>query len=332
MRRIAVRQVVLFTAAVVVVAAFAAGLWLLSGTGAQADPGTVVGIDVDTTQNYKDNLGTIQECVTKDADATLDVDVYVNEIPSGKSLTDFSYLLVFDQSDLEVTGQEHVTMLLSAAGAGVPIDGSEPIPPTDTVSPHGVSVSEWTNVEEGPIKGVLGRYTLHLKAGASGLANLSLQVVDLSGPLGAIVPTEVRSATIAITGTECPTPTATPSPTPSPTPTPVSTRTLSMPTRGWYNFVWTGSNSPVATALDCIAGRYSIAYLWSTSVAPAQWLRYVPGQPGLSTTFSTVNQYDALWVLTTADAVTCSMPVASFPATATPTPTQTPSPTPTPTA
>jgi len=101
-----------------------------------------------------------------------------------------------------------------------------------------------------------------------------------------------------------------------------------MPARGWYNFVWTGSASPVATALNCIAGKYNIAYQWVDTATPAQWLRYIPAQPALSS-ITTVNQYDALWVLTTADAVTCSMPVASYPvATATPTPSPTPTPTP----
>jgi hypothetical protein len=303
--------------------------WMAVGRqAAQANPGTIVGIDTDTTGNTKNSLGTIQECVTTAANVDVNVDVYINEIPSGKSLTSVSYLLKFDDTKVEVKAQDHVTMLLSATGAGVPTDASEPTAP-DTTSPHSVAVTEFTDPEAGAMVGVLGHYTLHVKPAVTGLANLSLEAVSLSGPLGAITPTEVKSVVIAIGGTACPTatptptptttptptptttptptPTATPTRTPTPTGTPTPTRPVSLSPAGWHSFVWTGASATdPATALACLGANYSIAYEWMGSTQ--QWLRYVPGQPILSS-ITAVNKYDALLVLTTA-AVTCNMSVS----------------------
>ncbi|KPK21089.1 MAG: hypothetical protein AMJ76_03600 [Dehalococcoidia bacterium SM23_28_1] len=87
-----------------------------------------------------------------------------------------------------------------------------------------------------------------------------------------------------------------PAPSPSPTPTPTP------------SFVWTGEDAtPAATALDCIAGNFAIAYQYD---ATAGWSRYVPDNAALSN-LSTVDQYDSLLVLVTASGVVCQdMPVA----------------------
>ena len=192
-----------FLAAVLLAASIAMGTWMAVGrNAAQADPGTIVGIDTDASYNTKNRLGDIQECAAKAADDTFDVDVYVDEIPTGKSLTNFSYTLAFDGTRLEITAQDHVNMLLS--DGGVPTDASEQVP--DTASPHAVLASEFASPEAGPVKGVLGRYTLHVKPNApSGFASISLDGVSLSGPQGVITLTEVRTAVIAV-GTACPTP------------------------------------------------------------------------------------------------------------------------------
>ena len=92
---------------------------------------------------------------------------------------------------------------------------------------------------------------------------------------------------------------------PSPSPTPAATRDFDLQL-GWNNFVWTGADAtPADTALGCIAGDFAIAYL----LEAGGWLRYVPGDPGI-TTLATVDKYDSLLVQVTASGVQClGMPV-----------------------
>ena len=92
---------------------------------------------------------------------------------------------------------------------------------------------------------------------------------------------------------------------PSPSPTPAGTRDFDLQL-GWNNFVWTGADAtPADTALNCIAGDFAIAYL----LEAGGWLRYVPGDPAI-TTLATVDKYDSLLVLVTASGVQClGMPV-----------------------
>ena len=111
----------------------------------------------------------------------------------------------------------------------------------------------------------------------------------------------------APTPSPSPTPTPTPSPTPSPTPV-ADTRDFDLQF-GWNNFVWTGADATAAdTALNCIAGppvQFDIAY----KLEGSSWLRYVPGDPDI-TTLATVDKYDNLLVLVTASGVQClGMPV-----------------------
>jgi uncharacterized repeat protein (TIGR01451 family) len=93
--------------------------------------------------------------------------------------------------------------------------------------------------------------------------------------------------------------------TPTPSPTPTVTRDFDLQL-GWNNFVWTGADATAAdTALNCIAGNFAIAY----ALDAGGWLRYVPGQPDI-TTLATVDKYDSLLVLVTASEVQClGMPV-----------------------
>jgi parallel beta-helix repeat protein len=106
--------------------------------------------------------------------------------------------------------------------------------------------------------------------------------------------------------TPSPSPTPTPIPSPTPSPTPVAdTRDFDLPL-GWNNFVWTGADATAAdTVLNCIAGNFAIAY----ALEAGGWLRYVPGDPAI-TTLATVDKYDSLLVLVTASGVQClGMPV-----------------------
>ena len=85
-----------------------------------------------------------------------------------------------------------------------------------------------------------------------------------------------------------------------------ATRTLNLSPAGWHSFVWTGASATdPATALACLGTNYTIAYEWVGSTQ--QWLRYVPGQPTLSS-ITVANKYDALLVYITA-AVTCTMAI-----------------------
>jgi hypothetical protein len=87
--------------------------------------------------------------------------------------------------------------------------------------------------------------------------------------------------------------------------TPTGTRDFDLPL-GWSNFVWSGADATAAdTALNCIAGNFAIAY----ALEAGGWLRYVPGDPAI-TTLATVDKYDSLLVLVTASGVQClGMPV-----------------------
>jgi hypothetical protein len=86
---------------------------------------------------------------------------------------------------------------------------------------------------------------------------------------------------------------------------PAATRDFDLPL-GWNNFVWSGADATAAdTALSCIAGNFAIAY----ALEAGGWLRYVPGDPAI-TTLATVDKYDSLLVLVTASGVQClGMPV-----------------------
>ena len=92
-------------------------------------------------------------------------------------------------------------------------------------------------------------------------------------------------------------------------PPPDTSRTFDLGPPGWHNLVWTGpSATDPATALNCIADDYAIAY----RLQPDQtYQRYVPGRTDLSN-MSAVDRYDSLLVLVTADGARCEgMPVHS---------------------
>jgi parallel beta-helix repeat protein len=104
-------------------------------------------------------------------------------------------------------------------------------------------------------------------------------------------------------------PTVTPSPTPTatPTPTPGNTRTINLSPQGWHSLAWSGADATApADALDCIEGKFSIAYMYVGTTG--DWLRYVPGNDTL-TNIDEVNKYDPLFVLINVAGAECLMPV-----------------------
>ena len=90
---------------------------------------------------------------------------------------------------------------------------------------------------------------------------------------------------------------------------PATVRSFDLVPPGWHNFVWTGpSGTDPGTALECIADDYAIAYRLQSDQT---YQRYVPGRTDLST-MATVEKYDSLLVLITADGARCEgMPVHS---------------------
>jgi cysteinyl-tRNA synthetase len=92
-------------------------------------------------------------------------------------------------------------------------------------------------------------------------------------------------------------------------PPPDTSRSFDLGSPGWHNFVWTGpSGTAPATALDCMADDYAIAYRLQSDQT---YERYVPGRTDLSN-MGAVDRYDSLLVLVTADGARCEgMPVYS---------------------
>jgi len=116
-----------------------------------------------------------------------------------------------------------------------------------------------------------------------------------------------------------------------------ATRTVNLSPAGWQNFVWTGASATdPGTALNCISGKYGIAYEWVGSLQVFK--RYVQGcNPVELCNMDPLTKYDPLLVQITVDGVTCQMeadvcPTATPTATPTRTPTATPTRTPTATA
>ena len=104
-----------------------------------------------------------------------------------------------------------------------------------------------------------------------------------------------------------PTPTPSPTPTATATPTPGNTRTSNLSPQGWHSLAWSGAKGTIpATALSCIEGKLSIAYMYVGTTG--DWLRYVPGNTTL-TNITAVNKYDSLFVLINVAGASCVMPV-----------------------
>ena len=142
----------------------------------QGAPLTIVGIDADPGDNTATSLGSIDPCIAVSAGQQFDVDVFVDEVPSGRDLGGFNYYLGFDDSRVRVVAQNHEMLLASAPGSGVS-DLSDPVP--NDVSPHLVVVFDGGTEEVGPVAGVLGRYTLEVLPSAP-VGTFGLIITDLA--------------------------------------------------------------------------------------------------------------------------------------------------------
>jgi hypothetical protein len=225
-----------------------AGVWLLRGDNlAGANPVYTVGIDLDTSGNSANQVGTTDPCLLKSGGDKFEVDVWL--APLEESLGRFDYSLNFDDTRLKINSQNHL-MLLALQEGSVVTDTSEAVP--DVTSPHHVTATDYTAPESGVLTGgVLGRYEVEVLADASpGLTSLSLADIVLRDGTGApLIVMNVLSAFVAV-GVPCPTPlpstpsltplpslspgvpptpspTLSPSPLPSPSPMPMPTLTPS---------------------------------------------------------------------------------------------------------
>ena len=205
---------------------------IVGGRQAAGAPGTDVGIDTAPTGNTATSLGTIQSCRTAVQGQQFDIDVFVNEIPAGRNLAGFNYEINFDPNRFRIVAKNHQFLLASAVGSSI-TDLGDGVP--DQTTPHAVVLADFGTAEQGPVLGVLGRYTFEVLATAQGgLTPLTLTTVDLAdSDSQPIAVDNVTSASVAIgqacppasTPTPTPTPTATPTPGPSPTPTPTPSPT-----------------------------------------------------------------------------------------------------------
>jgi hypothetical protein len=176
-------------------AAITVGFAILSGcllpcTGsqtAQAQGGTggapnIIGIDVkidddgDTTpDNTQSTLGTIDACIEVATDDVFEVDVFLDDVPTGEDFYGQDYFLSFDNSTLTGVSQDHSSslILLGLDPQSTLLDLS----PTPSASSfHSVVADMYVPsadaAEQPGDRGLLGRYTL--QATGTGVTTLKL--------------------------------------------------------------------------------------------------------------------------------------------------------------
>lgn len=78
------------------------------------------------------------------------------------------------------------------------------------------------------------------------------------------------------------------------------TSTASVPLASGWNLIslpLTPSSSDVATALNSIAGSYTLVYAFDSLDGDSPWRHYSPSTPGYANSLSSVNERQGLWVL-----------------------------------
>ena len=166
---------------------------------------TIVGFDADPNQspaNTATSLGTVETCHSVNPGQQFTVDVFVDEIPTGRDFIGFNYRINFDASRVKIVNQDHA-FLITSTGQVTLFDFGEGVP--DTSSPHTVGLADFGSAEVGPVSGVLGRYTLEVLPGAP-TGTFTLQLVDaaMSDSNSEAIPIDqLRVATVAV-GQTCP--------------------------------------------------------------------------------------------------------------------------------
>ena len=94
---------------------------------AQGSPFTTVGIDVDPMGNTATSLGAIDPCVSVAPGQQFDIDVFLDEVPSGRDLASFNYRLHFDDTRVNIMAQDHELLLASAPGSSLSDSSHRPV-------------------------------------------------------------------------------------------------------------------------------------------------------------------------------------------------------------
>ena len=208
---------------------------VLAQLGTGEDP-NMIGIDVITTGNTQSTLGEIETCREVASGETFEVDVFLDDVPTGQDFSSQDFYLNFDNTKLNCTACDHSASLIllgktpgsilfqvCQAGTGylqsVIMDQSFPAA---------------TYAEQPGDLGVLARFTC--QATGSGIATLTLSdsAIVLGNSSGVDwFPTDIdqvwdanyttQYGIIAIAPATCGTPIPSPTPSPSPTPTPTPT-------------------------------------------------------------------------------------------------------------
>jgi hypothetical protein len=155
----------------------------------QAQPPLVVGIDLDPTGNSCPNdgtdctLGAINGCLETTAGATIEIDVFLEGIPSGESYLVASYELggwpgeLQDPDGFNPLPHAHPLVNLTAQPLSSINDLSDLLP--DSSPPYMANIADFGAAEYNPpfTHGVLGRYALDLAGVAANVYNLTLSEV-----------------------------------------------------------------------------------------------------------------------------------------------------------
>jgi hypothetical protein len=154
------------------------------GNPAHADPGVIVGIDMNTTGNTCPNdgtdctLGAIDDCVATTAGATIGFDVFLDGLSADSYLGAGYRIDVWPPSStLQSPGgslpHNDPTVNLTAQQGAV-LDLSDALP--DSIPPWNATIADFTAAEYNPpyTQGVLGRYDLDLTGVAAGVYYLTL--------------------------------------------------------------------------------------------------------------------------------------------------------------
>lgn len=190
----------------------------------------VVGIDMNVAGNGpRTQVGvdtTAQTCAQVNQGATLQIDIYVDEIPADRGISGFEFDMIFSQSHVHVTAVDRNQLLGQAPDSAVSVFGDSSSTDGTLQSAavdFGLGIEPAGASEVGP--GIITRITLSGQAGV-GVQDLTLQDVTITDDAGGSMPIiSVLGAQVAV-NTPCPqpaTPTAGPTPSPTPTATPTAT-------------------------------------------------------------------------------------------------------------
>ena len=325
---------------------FAAYALLTQGRASEAALGPTVSVDLDTTGNTNTSIGTMESsrCVSVPSAGTkIPIDIVVEGVTDLASYTFGPPTgLLYDKSVVDIQAKSDIShnMFLGSAGGDVlaVADSTDPFPDDDGNLVFGAAIIG-ANADNSPDgQGVLMR--VNLRAKASGTTTLDIQNLQLIGP-GVPPPAPMslaarNNATLQVAvGEPCgpapsPTPSPTPSPMPSPTlspaPSPTSSPspsptagpspttvpgTVSIPVAaGWNDKCYLGDQTTIGDALAGFADKVLAVYTLNQAQGFDRWF---PGRPDLST-ITTLDPYDQLFVLMSADVTWAQRPVSAPPA------------------